>query len=128
MRLGEARLTSPLDGVVSVRAARAGEIVGAGQAVVTLVDPDDLWVRVDVEEGQVGRLRLGDRLPVRLASGEVREGTVTYRGVDAAFATARDLPGPRRDLRTFEVRLRVDNRDRRLAPGVSATVLVAAEG
>jgi multidrug resistance efflux pump len=123
VRLRYTELHAPIDGVVDVRAARAGEFVAAGQPVVTLVNPDDLWVRVDVEESYVDRVRLGDRMTVRLPSGEEREGTVTYRGVDAGYATQRDVSRTKRDIRTFEVRLRCDNADRRLAVGMTAYVL-----
>jgi len=99
-------------------------VVAAGQPVVTLVDPDGLWVRVDVEESYVDQLRLGDRLVVRLLSGAERAGTVFYRGVDAGFATQRDVSRTKRDIKTFELRLRVDNADRRLALGMTAYVLL----
>ena len=123
VRLGYAEVRAPIAGVVDVRAARLGEYVNPGQAIVTLVDPDDLWVRADVEETYIDGVRLGDHLKVRLPSGDERDGTVFYRGVDAGFATQRDVSRTKRDIRTFEVRLRVDNRDRRLAVGMTAYVL-----
>jgi multidrug resistance efflux pump len=109
---------------VDVRAVREGEVVTAGQALVTLINPDSLWVRADVEETYIDRVRLGDKLTVRLPSGEERVGTVYYRGVDADFATQRDVSRTKRDIKTFEVRLRVNNRDRRLAVGMTAYVLL----
>jgi HlyD family secretion protein len=123
VRLRYTELRAPIDGVVDVRAARAGEFVAAGQPVVTLVNPDDLWVRVDVEESYVDGVRIGDRLAIRLPSGQEREGTVFYRGVDAGYATQRDVSRTKRDIRTFELRLRTDNSDRRLAVGMTAYVV-----
>jgi HlyD family secretion protein len=110
--------------VVDVRAARVGEVVSVGQPIVTLINPDDLWVRADVEESYIDQVRLGDKLTVRLPSGVEREGTVFYRGADAGFATQRDVSRTKRDIKTFEVRLRVDNKDRRLAVGMTASVLM----
>ena len=124
VRLTYTELHAPIDGIVDVRAARVGEVVNPGQPVVTLINPDDLWVRADVEESYIDRVRIGDRLTVRLPSGEEREGTVFYRGVDAGFATQRDVSRTKRDIKTFEIRLRVDNRDRRLAVGMTAYVLL----
>jgi HlyD family secretion protein len=126
VRLAYTEVRAPIAGVVDVRAARLGEVVAAGQPLVTLVNPDDLWVRADVEESYIDRLRLGDTLTVRLPSGEEREGTVFYRGVDADYATQRDVSRTKRDIKTFEVRLRVDNSDRRLALGMTAYVLLPA--
>ena len=66
-------------------------------------------MRADVEETYIDRVRIGDTLTVRLPSGDEREGTVFYRGVDAGFATQRDVSRTKRDIKTFEIRLRVDN-------------------
>jgi HlyD family secretion protein len=108
--------------VIDVRAVREGEFVNPGQAIVTLINLDDLWVRVDIEESYIDRIRVGEKLTVRLPSGVEREGTVIYRGVDASFATQRDVSRTKRDIKTFEVRLRLDNADRRLAVGMTAYV------
>ena len=123
-RLAYTKLTAPIAGIVDVRAARDGEVVTAGQAVVTLVDPDSLWVRADLEETYIDRIRLGDHVTVRLPSGDERQGTVFYRGVDADFATQRDVSRQKRDIKTFQIRARVDNRDRRLAVGMTAYVIL----
>jgi multidrug resistance efflux pump len=126
VRLAYTEIHAPIDGIVDVRAARQGEVVAPGEAVVTLVNPDDLWVRADVEETYIDRLRIGDTFTVRLPSGVERQGTVFYRAVDAGFATQRDVSRTKRDIKTFEVRLRVDNTDRRLAVGMTAYVLLPA--
>ena len=126
VRLTYTEITAPSAGVVDVRAARVGEVVTAGQPIVTLVNPDSLWVRADIEETYIDRIRLGDTLTVRLPSGAERRGTVIYRGVDADFATQRDVSRTKRDIKTFEIRLRVDNTDRRLAVGMTSYVLVPA--
>lgn len=122
VQLGYTRIFAPLDGIVDTRAALQGEVVNPGQPIVTLIDQDDLWVRADVEETYIDSIRLGDKLQVILPSGDVREGTVFYRGVDADYATQRDVSRSKRDIRTFEIRLRCDNSDRRLAVGMTAYV------
>jgi multidrug resistance efflux pump len=124
VRLRYTEIHAPIDGIVDVRAVRAGEVVVAGQPLVTLINPDDLWVRADVEETYVDRVTIGQKLTVRLPSGAEREGTIFYRGVDAGFATQRDVSRTKRDIKTFEIRLRVDNADRRLAVGMTAYVLL----
>jgi multidrug resistance efflux pump len=124
VRLAYTEMHAPIGGVVDVRAARNGEYVTAGQPVITIVNPDDLWVRADVEETYIGRVKLGDKMRVRLPSGEEREGTIFYRGVDASFATQRDVSRTKRDIKTFEIRIRLDNADRHLAVGMTAYVLL----
>jgi HlyD family secretion protein len=128
VRLAYTEIHAPVDGIVDVLAAHGGEVVSAGQPILTLTNPDDLWVRVDVEETYIGRVRLGDQLTVRWPAGDHSAGTVIYRGVDAGFATQRDATRTKRDIKTFEIRLRVDNRERRLAAGMTAYVTLPVGG
>ena len=118
------KIVAPVDGIVDTRAALQGEVVNVGQAIATLIDQDDLWVRADVEETYIDGIHLGDKLQVGLPSGALREGTVFYRGVDADYATQRDVSRTKRDIKTFEIRLRCDNSDRSLAVGMTAYVLL----
>jgi multidrug resistance efflux pump len=122
VRLDYTEIHAPIAGVIAVLAARQGEVVNIGQPIASIINPDDLWVRADVEETYIDRVRLDDRLMVRLPSGAELVGTVFYRGVDADYATQRDVSRTKRDIKTFELRLRVDNRERRLWPGLTAFV------
>jgi len=122
VNLDKTRVLAPIDGIVDVRAALKGEVVTPGQAIVTLVNPDDFWIRADVEETYVDRIRLGDKLKVKLPSGKELDGTVYFRNVDADFATQRDVSRSKRDIKTFELRLRCDNSTRVLALGMTAYV------
>jgi HlyD family secretion protein len=124
VQLGYTEIRAPIDGIIDVRAALQGEVVSPGEAIVTLVDPDNLWVRADVEESYIDRIHIGDAMTVRLPSGVTREGTVFFRGVDADYATQRDVSRTKRDIKTFEIRLRCDNRDRSLALGMTAYVIL----
>ena len=122
VQLGHTKISAPVAGIVDKRAALQGEVVNPGQAIVTLINQDDLWVRADVEESYIDRIPLGKKLPVKLPSGATREGTVFYRSVDADYATQRDVSRTKRDIKTFEIRLRCDNADRALAVGMTAYV------
>ena len=122
VRLAYTEIHAPIAGIVDVRVALPGEVVNPGQAVLTLVNPDDLWVRADVEETYIDRIKVGDKLQLRLPSGDVTQGEVFYRRVDAGFAPQRDVSRTKRDIKTFEIRLRVDNKDRKLAVGMTTYV------
>jgi HlyD family secretion protein len=128
VELGYTEIHAPIDGIVDVRAALQGEVVNPGQAIVTLINQDDLWVRADVEETYIDRIHIGDQFDVRLPSGRILPGTVFYRAVDADFATQRDVSRTKRDIRTFEIRIRCDNKDRALAVGMTAYVLLPLTG
>ena len=122
VQLSYTKIIAPTNGIVDKRAALQGEVVNPGQAIVTLINQDDLWVRADVEESYIENIPLGKKLQVKLPSGATREGTVFYRTVDADYATQRDVSRTKRDIKTFEIRLRCDNADRALAVGMTASV------
>jgi HlyD family secretion protein len=127
VRLDYTQVRAPIDGIVDTRAALQGEVVNPGQAIVTLINQDNLWVRADVEETYIDRIHIDDKLKVKLPSGQEREGTVIFRGVDADYATQRDVSRAKRDIKTFETRLRCNNRDRSLALGMTAYVKLPLE-
>ncbi len=122
--LGYTKINAPVGGIVDVRAALQGEVVTPGKTIVTLVNPDDLWIRADVEESYIDRIHIGDELDVRFPSGLIRKGKVFYRAVDADYATQRDVSRTKRDIKTFEIRLSCGNRDRKLALGMTAFVIL----
>jgi len=122
VRLGYTEIRAPIAGYVASLPTRQGEVVNVAQPILEIINPDDLWVRVDVEETYIDRIHVGQKMQVRLPSGAEREGTVFYRGVDADYATQRDVSRSKRDVKTFEFRLRVDNSDRVLWPGLTAYV------
>jgi len=72
----QARLVSPVDGVVSARWAEPGTTVVAGQAVVQVIDPATLWVRARIDQAQSGGVRVGQAARIVLRSDPKR----AYRG------------------------------------------------
>ena len=53
------RLVAPADGVVTARDAEPGSTVVAGQAVVRLVEPASLWLKVRLDQGRSAGLAAG---------------------------------------------------------------------
>ena len=123
-QLGYTKIYSPLDGVVSVRVARQGEVLAQGGPIVVIVDVDHLWVRADVEESYIDSVHFGDKLKVELPSGDIIEGPVFFKGVESDYATQRDVSRSKRDIKTFAIKVAVPNQNRRLFTGMTATVLL----
>jgi HlyD family secretion protein len=124
VHLDYTEIHAPINGIVDVRAALQGEVVNPGQGIVTLIDQDDLWVRADVEETYIRSIVLHQKMKVRFPDDTECEGTVIFIGVDADYATQRDVSRTKRDIKTFEVRIRCDNKDRKLAVGMTAYVVL----
>ena len=83
VRLGYTKIYAPVTGTVLVRAAREGEVVNAGQAIVTVVDFSDTWVFAAIPETDADHIGLGDTLRVRLPGGTVIPGKVFYKAAEA---------------------------------------------
>jgi HlyD family secretion protein len=58
------RLVAPTSGIVSAREAEAGSTVIAGQAVLRLIEPASLWLRVRIDQGRSTGLAAG--LPAQI--------------------------------------------------------------
>jgi HlyD family secretion protein len=123
-QLGYTKIYSPIDGIVSVRVAKQGEVVAQGSPIVVVVDVDHLWVRADVEESYIDSVAMNETLRVRLPSGRVLEGPVFFKGVESDFATQRDVSRTKRDIKTFAIKVAVPNENRTLFTGMTATVLL----
>jgi HlyD family secretion protein len=126
VQLGYTKIYAPLDGVVSVRVAKQGEVVAQGSPIVVVVDVDHLWVRAEVEETYIDSIGFGQKLRVTLPSGDILEGQVFFKGVENDFATQRDVSRTKRDIKTFAIKVAVPNPEHRLFTGMTATVLMPA--
>jgi len=58
------RLLAPADGVVASRDAEPGSTVVAGQAVLRVIEPSSLWVKVRLDQARSGGLAVG--LPAQI--------------------------------------------------------------
>jgi len=125
VRLGYMRIYAPVSGTVSVRAAREGEVLNAGQPIVTIVDLGDTWVRAAIPETESDHIGLGDTLRVRLPGGTVIPGKVFFKSAEADFATQRDVSRRKRDIKTIVLKVRLDNPKGAYVPGMTAEVLVS---
>jgi len=80
-------IKSPMTGNVITRDAEPGEVIAAGAPLLTLVSLDKLYLRGFVPEGQIGKVKLGERSLVYLDSDPDRplEATVTRVDPKASF-------------------------------------------
>ncbi|MGZ4813707.1 MAG: HlyD family secretion protein [Terriglobales bacterium] len=125
VRLGYTKIYAPVTGTVLVRAAREGEVLNAGQAIVTVVDLSDTWARAAIPETEADHIGLGDSLRVRMPGGTITTGKVFYKAAEADFATQRDVGRRKRDIRTIVLKVRLENPKGAYVPGMTAEVLVS---
>lgn len=122
--LKESIISSPVSGVITYKAFETGESAIPGKSIYTIHDMQKIWARVDVEETDIGRIRLGsnavvstDALPDKTFDGQVAE-----IGREAGFATQRDVSRGRQDIQTFRVKVGIIKPDGLLKPGMTVAV------
>jgi multidrug resistance efflux pump len=124
IQLGYAQVYAPVSGKVNVRVARQGEVVAAGAAIVTIMDLTETWIYAPLPETQADAVQLGDSLRVVMPSGATLQGKVINKAAEADFATQRDVSSRKRDIRTVQLKLLIDNPEMRYVPGMTAEVYI----
>lgn len=67
-KLSYFNIVSPIDGICSIRSVEPGELVAAGQVMLTLVDPKSAYLRGFVPESAIARIKIGQAAQVFLDS------------------------------------------------------------
>ncbi len=121
-RLDEARLISPITGVVLRKNAEVGETVNPGQSLLTLMDPADMWLRVYVPETDVGRVAVGQAAAISVDAfpGRTFGGRITEIAAEAEYTPRNVQTKKERVNLVFRVKIAVRNLDGVLKPGLPA--------
>ena len=122
--LGYSQVFAPVTGKVNVRAARQGEVVAAGAPIVTIMDLSQTWIYAPLPETQADAVQLGDWLRVVMPSGATLRGQVINKSAQADFATQRDVSARKRDIKTVQLKLLIDNPAERFVPGMTVEVYI----
>ncbi|MCS6963264.1 efflux RND transporter periplasmic adaptor subunit [Thermoflexus sp.] len=125
-RRGRYTLQAPQDGIVALRAVEPGELVAPGTRVMQLMDLRILTLTVYIPETALGRVRPGMNVPVMVEGfpDERFEGLVTHIAEEASFTPRQVQTQEERVHLTFAARIRLENPEGRLKPGMPADVEV----
>lgn len=111
--LGYTNLVAPMSGVISAVNAEAGQVVAAGQNVVSMVQSDELEVEINIPENHLEDVPLGKAVQITLwaiknvkVEGVIREVSPIADGVS----------------RTYKVRVSIKNPPKGMHLGMTASV------
>ena len=113
VELAHTEILAPFDGLVDDRMIEIGDFLEKGTRVARVVDLDPILVVGDVNERNVGHLKVGSEGRARLITGVEVTGRLRYIGAMADATT-----------RTFRVELEVANLDRAIPDGVTAQLQI----
>lgn len=121
-RFRERQVTAPAAAVVEVLDVRPGDLLAPNTPVVTLLERDQIYLRIYIPETQVGQVKLGQEGAVRADSfpKEVFRGIVEQINQQGEFLPRNVQTKEERVHQVFGVKLRIENRSGRLRPGMAA--------
>jgi HlyD family secretion protein len=115
-QIGDTSAVSPIDGVVLVRSSDPGEVVAAGASVLKLGDMDRPWLRGYINERDLGRVKLGQKVRLRTDSypGKDYWGRVSFIASEAEF-TPKQIQTPEERVKlVYRIKIDVENLHREL--------------
>ena len=116
--LSYTELVADADGVVSGLSAEVGQVVAAGQTVLTFVESGEMEVEIDVPENRLPIIAVGKNVEVSFWA----MANTKARGVIREIAPMADPA-----TRTYKVRVSVPNPPAGMALGMTASVNVTGE-
>ncbi|MEX6501972.1 HlyD family secretion protein [Pseudomonas zhanjiangensis] len=107
--IDDSTLRAPLDGLVQLRLAEPGEVLGAGGRVLLLIDPSDQYMNLYLPAALAGRLTQGDEARILLDALPERAlpATIAYVAAKAQFTPKEVETRNERQKLVFRVKLRL---------------------
>ena len=116
---GNTVVRSPIAGVVALRNVEPGEMVSPSTQAIRVVDLSAVKVKVNIGEKEVGKVREGQTVDIRVPSA----GQAPFQGVVSSVSPSADQKS-----KTYPVEVRLENREGQLKEGMFAEVTFVVEG
>ena len=123
----EIYIKSPINGELQKKIVDAGEMLSAGYPVFTILDPNDVWVTLQIKETDMNSINKGDlyKGKVTALGNKEYDFEVTYISEMGDFANWRPTNQKGEfDVKTFEVRLRSKEKIDGLRPGMTVNIQI----
>ncbi|HEX4544877.1 MAG TPA: efflux RND transporter periplasmic adaptor subunit [Candidatus Acidoferrum sp.] len=127
-RFRERQVTAPSSATVEVLDVRPGDIIAPNTPVATLLEKDQIYVRIYIPETQYGRVKLGQGAEVRVDSfpNQVFEGVVEQINQQAEFLPRNVQTREERVHQVFGIKIRINDPAGRVMAGMAADVKLKA--
>lgn len=127
-RYREREVAAPSDSTVEVLDVRPGDLIGPNTPVATLLESNQIYVRIYIPETEIGRVRLGQKAEVRVDSfpNTVFDGHVEQINQQAEFLPRNVQTREERVHEVFGVKIHIDNGAGRVLAGMAADVKLKA--
>jgi HlyD family secretion protein len=123
-RFREAQVVAPADSVVEVLDVRPGDLISPNTPVATLLEQDQIYIRIYIPETELGRVQLGQKAEIRVDTfrDQVFEGVVEQINQQAEFLPRNVQTREERVHQVFGVKVRINDSSRHVLAGMAADV------
>ena len=123
-RYREREVVAPSAATIEVLDVRPGDLIPPNTPVATLLERDQIYVRIYIPETEIGHVQLGEKAEVRVDSfpETVFEGTVEQINQQAEFLPRNVQTREERVHQVFGVKIRIDDPSNRVLAGMAADV------
>src|SRR6202030_1894067 len=123
-RYRERQVTAPSAAIVEVLDVRPGDLIAPNTPVATLLEKDQIYVRIYIPETEYGRLKLGQKAEVRVDSfpKTVFEGVLEQINQQAEFLPRNVQTREERVHQVFGVKIRINDPAGHVLAGMAADV------
>ncbi len=124
IQLEKSKITSPISGFVVEKFIELGEFVSSGTPVAKIADLDEIYIRIYIQEKELGLVKLNDTVNVKIDSypDKVFKGTVIFISPKAEFTPKNVQTKDERVKLVYAVKVKVKNEDGVFKPGMPADV------
>ncbi|HEY6945897.1 MAG TPA: efflux RND transporter periplasmic adaptor subunit [Candidatus Acidoferrum sp.] len=129
-RFRERQVVAPSAAIVEVLDVRPGDLIAPNTPVATLLEKDQIYVRIYIPETEFGRIKLGQKAEVRVDSfpNTVFDGEVEQINQQAEFLPRNVQTREERVHQVFGVKIRINDPAGRVLPGMAADVKLKSAG
>jgi multidrug resistance efflux pump len=124
VQLAEGEVKAPSNATVEVLSVRPGDLITPNQTVARLLEKDQIYIRVFVPEPQLGLVKVGQKAKIKVDTFTDRafDGVVEQINSQGEFTPRNVQSRDERNHLVFGVKVRIDNREGLLKPGMAADV------
>jgi HlyD family secretion protein len=123
-RFRERQVLAPSAATVEVLDVRPGDLIAPNTPIATLLERDQIYVRIYIPETQIGRVQLGQKAEIHVDSfpNQAFAGVVEQINQQAEFLPRNVQTVEERAHQVFGVKVRIDDPSHRVRAGMAADV------
>jgi multidrug resistance efflux pump len=124
VQISEGEVKSPALSIVEVLSIRPGDLLVPNQTIARLLEKDQIFVRVYIPEPKLGLIKTGQEAKVKIDTypDRIFSGIVEQINSQAEFTPRNVQSRDERSHQVFGVKVRIENKEGKIKPGMAAEV------